>query len=133
MEERHSPEVPPMYDPKEPDAPRLRQDEGPSPDPATDTGRQLPNVPGPPDDTSPQPLPPVMHRDLRIAWISLSVLVLGLLFISWYPLGGVGPLAISHFRDAQQNVLLFALPSGLGLAVGFLLSLRKPYLSQTDG
>lgn len=123
MEEKHSPGSSPKYESKEPDAPGLQQDEGGSPDPAPDVDRQLPDAPGLSDHVSPRPVPPVVHRDLRLAWVSLSALVLGLLFISWYPLGGVGPLAISHFIDAQQKVLLFALPLGLGLAVGFIVSL----------
>jgi len=121
MEDKRPPEVPPMHDPNEPVVSGSQQDEGASPGPALDIDRQLP---GSTDHLSPQPLSPVAQRDLLLAWISMSVLVLGLLFLSWYPLGGVGRgLAISYFRDAQQNVLLFAVPSGLGLAVGFVLSL----------
>lgn len=63
------------------------------------------------------------QRDLRVAWISSSVLAFGVLFLSWYPLGGNGAaLAISYFRDLQQTVLLFTVPPGLGLAAGFVLS-----------
>lgn len=63
--------------------------------------------------------------DLRLAWISLITMVLGLLFLAAYPLGHVkGGVGIHDFKDMQQYVLLLAVPLGLGLAVGFFMSMH---------
>jgi len=69
--------------------------------------------------------PTVSDPNLRPAWASLVGLVLGLFFLAAYPLGHVrGGTGIHDFQLLQQYVMGTAVPLGIGLAVGFVLSVR---------
>ncbi|MEW6523931.1 MAG: PQQ-binding-like beta-propeller repeat protein [Bacillota bacterium] len=87
-----------------------------------DTGTDGSNPDGRKDTRLPCVSP--SEPDLRLAWISLALLTLFLVVLAAYPLGDVeGGVGIDGFMRIHQYVLLVAVPAGLGLAVGFLMSI----------
>ncbi|HHX28715.1 MAG TPA: PQQ-binding-like beta-propeller repeat protein [Firmicutes bacterium] len=81
---------------------------------------------GGPEAPGPAPLGPTSKDPwIRKAWISVALLVVVLVFLSVYNLGDVqGGVGIHQFMYSQQYVLLAAVPLGLAIVLGFVMSVH---------